>query len=454
MSFTVPLAMFGWIPAVFFLFTVLPPRRAVIAAFLLAWLFLPNHEYVISGIPNYDKRSATCAGVLLATILFDPDRFFAFRPHWADLPMLTWCLVPYASSVTNGLGAYDGVSASVNQIVQWGIPYYIGRLYFRDWEGLRELGIGILLGGLVYLPLCLYELKMSPQLHYMFYGFSRAWHNVRRGDGWRPMVFMRDGLALGMWMCMAALVATWLWRSGTLKKVWGLPAGWVALALVVTAVLCKSTGATVLLLLGLGTLYAAQRWRTKLVVVAVVLLPVAYMYTRSVGGWDGQILLDMAEKISEDRRGSLEFRFKNEDILVARALRQPVFGWGGWGRNRPPVEEVENTVTDGLWVIAIGINGLVGLTAITAVQLLPLLLFMRRCPPEYWRHPLAAVPAVLGVLLVMYCIDNLFNAMPNPVFLVIAGAVTGLAVMLPQRSGAVARAARGPQVAVARLRPG
>jgi hypothetical protein len=456
MSFTVPLALFGWIPAVFFLFTVLPPRRAVIAAFLLAWLFLPNHGYEIAGLPNYTKMSATCAGVLLATVLYDPDRYFAFRPHWGDLPMLAWCLVPFASSVTNGLGAYDGVSASVNQFVIWGIPYYIGRLYFHDWESLRELGIGVMLGGLIYVPLCLYELRMSPQLHNIVYGYGTAWHNVRRGDAWRPMVFLRDGLALGLWMCMAAMVATWLWRSGTIRKVWGLPAGWIALTLVVTAVLCRSAGATILLLLGLGVLLVAQRWRLKLVVVAVTLLPVAYMYARSVGGWDGQLLLDGAALLSEERQGSLKTRLDNEDILVAHALRQPVFGWGGWGRNRPALEETgdKKTITDGLWVIAIGVNGLVGLGAITAVQLLPLLLFMRRCPPAMWRRPAAAAPAALGMVLVMYCIDNLFNAMPNPMFMLLAGAVMGLAVSLPSRATVAARPAHAGRLAAVGLRPG
>jgi hypothetical protein len=430
MNIAVPAALFGWIPFILFLFSVLSARRAVIAAFIIAWLFLPNIEYVIGGLPNYSKVSATSAGVLLATLLFNPSQFLRYRPHWADLPMLVWCLVPFASSTANGLGAYDGVSAVVTRFVIWGIAYFIGRIYFTDWAALRELGIGIVLGGLVYMPLCLYEIRMSPQLHNMVYGYGMAWHNVRRGGGWRPTVFMKDGLMLGMWMSMTALVAVWLWRSGTIRRLWRVSFGWLALGLAVTAVLCKSTGATALLVFGLVVLFVAQRWRSRAVVLAVMALPVLYMYTRSVGGWDGQLLLDGAALISEERRGSMEFRFHHEDILVSHALRQSVFGWGGWGRNRPSGEDVERTVTDGMWVIAIGMNGLVGLVAITAAQLVPLLLFMWQCPPRQWRHPLAGVPAALGMMLVMHCIDNLFNAMINPIYMLSAGAVTGLAVAL------------------------
>ncbi|HEX8521013.1 MAG TPA: hypothetical protein VF669_02070, partial [Tepidisphaeraceae bacterium] len=63
MTFLVPLMLFGWIPAVTYLFMVLPPRRAVIAAFLVAWLFLPMAGYKVTALPDYTKMSATVFGV-------------------------------------------------------------------------------------------------------------------------------------------------------------------------------------------------------------------------------------------------------------------------------------------------------------------------------------------------------------------------------------------------------
>src|SRR5262245_50059510 len=108
MTVLVPIALFGWIPPIVVTFSSSPPRRAVTAAFITGWLFLPFAGYVIPGLPDYTKLSASSLGVLLATTLFCSDRLIALRPRWFDLPMATWCLCPIASSLSNGLGLYDG----------------------------------------------------------------------------------------------------------------------------------------------------------------------------------------------------------------------------------------------------------------------------------------------------------------------------------------------------------
>jgi hypothetical protein len=72
MGFLVPLTMFGWIPVVLLLFMLLPARRAVIAAFLIAWLFLPMMGYKVKSLPDYTKMTATVFGVLMAASIFSP----------------------------------------------------------------------------------------------------------------------------------------------------------------------------------------------------------------------------------------------------------------------------------------------------------------------------------------------------------------------------------------------
>ncbi len=119
-SILVPLVMFGWIPVVLILCALLPTRRAVIASFVIAWMFLPEYQYHIQGLPAYSKMSATCGGVLLAALFFDISKLLSFRPSWIDLPMVVWCLCPGASSLSNGLGLYDGVSAAFAQTVTVG----------------------------------------------------------------------------------------------------------------------------------------------------------------------------------------------------------------------------------------------------------------------------------------------------------------------------------------------
>jgi len=169
----VPIAIFGWPLVVLVLFTVLPPRPSVIVAMLGAWLFLPMAGYPLPGLPDITKMSITCVTVFLGTMFFDAGRFSRLRWSWVDLAIVAWVLVPLPSAVSSGYGAYEGFSGILNQIVSWGMPYLIGRLYFSDLDGLRELAMGIFVGGLVYVPFVLFEARMSPQLHTWIYGFHQ-----------------------------------------------------------------------------------------------------------------------------------------------------------------------------------------------------------------------------------------------------------------------------------------
>ena len=170
MTELMPIALYGWIVIVLMMFSILPSRRAVIASFLGAWLFLPEAQIPFPGLPDLTKVTATSFGVLLGALIFDSGRLMRFRPSWVDIPIVAWCLSPLAASITNGLGVYDGLSASLDQIAAWGVPYLMGRLYLTDLASLRDLAIGILIGGLIYVPLCLIEIRLSPQLHRWVYG--------------------------------------------------------------------------------------------------------------------------------------------------------------------------------------------------------------------------------------------------------------------------------------------
>ena len=75
---TTPIAMFGWPAVVMLLFVALPPRRAVIVAYLIGWLFLPVATYWFAGLPPYGKLAATSLSVLLAAVFFDAGRVLTF----------------------------------------------------------------------------------------------------------------------------------------------------------------------------------------------------------------------------------------------------------------------------------------------------------------------------------------------------------------------------------------
>lgn len=424
------------------LFATVQPRIAALTAFLGAWLFLPMAGYEFSGFPGYGKMEAASYGALLGVLLFDSARLGKLRPTWLDIPVIVWCLTPMASSLTNGLGAYDGASAVFGQTISWGVPYLMGRLYFSDLEGLRVLALGILIGGLIYVPLCLFEIRMSPRLHIWIYGFHQhVWGQSRSFGGWRPTVFMQHGLAVGMWMTTASLVGLWLWWTGAIRQVWSIPMGYIVTALIVTTVLCKSTGAIALLAVAVGALAVLKRFRCSAVIWCLALLPLIYMGTRAPGIWDGSHLLTLVERIVPDKEGSLRYRMEAEDLLASHALRQPLFGWGAHSRNRPGEmgEDVRNVATDGFWIITLGTRGVVGLIALTATMMLPVLLAFRRMRAEDWMHPPTAPLGILAIVLTVFMIDSLFNAMLNPIYVVTAGGMVSTLSVKVGRSVAVSR---------------
>lgn len=433
LTLMVPLMMFGWLPFVVWMFgRVRPYHRAVLCGFLLAWMFLPLYGYHLPALPTYDKISAASYGVLLGAAVHDPQVFRRFSLHICDLPVVLWCLASMCSSVTNNLGVYDGGSAMLAKIVAWGIPYYIGRIYFDNIAALRELCIGLFAGAVAYIPFCWIEFAISPRLHKIVYG----WHpgnfgQTKRSGGWRPMVFMKHGLMCGMWMASGAVAGLRLWRARSIpsRLPWaGISTGLVVAFLILTLILCKSFGALVLMILGAAMIPFVARFRMMLPIVVVCTVPSVYMLARGSGWWDAENLIAASLAISnEERSESLAFRVKNENVLIEKALLRPVFGWAGWKRSFIfNASGVAISVPDGLWIVAFGQNGLFGLSALTLTLLLPQILFLKTFPAGMWRETAVAAIAPLSVLLGLFMIDNLFNDMFNPAMLLSAGGITGL----------------------------
>ena len=300
MQILIPIALLSWIPVSLILFVLLPPRRAVVATIISAWLLLPPAAIPLSGLPDYDKMMAATVGIMLGTLIFQPNRLLGFRPQWFDLPMLCWCIAPFISSMQNGYGPYDGLSGLVGCIIRWGLPYFIGRLYLGDPEGLRELTIGIIFGGIAYIPAILLEVRLSPFLRSVVYGMHK-WEGTRFG-GYRPFVFLTTGLELGMWMTAVSLTAVWIWRCGALKRIGTLPFGtcYLPVILVVT-VLCRSSGALVLLSGGLLILWLCTRFNSKLFLYALLLIPPIYYGLRIPDLWSGDNLISFVEKLDATR---------------------------------------------------------------------------------------------------------------------------------------------------------
>ena len=416
--------MLVWIPAVAALFACLKARRAAAVSLVGAWLFLPLATYDIPLLPDYSKVTATNTALLVGLMMFAPSKLSRLRFRWIDWPVCGLCISPLFASLSNGLGAYDGVSGSAGAFIMWGMPWIVGRAVFGDARGLHELAKAMLAGAVVYVPLCLFEVRMSPQLHTWVYG----WHqhsfaqSIRMG-GWRPTVFMDHGLMVATWMATGTLIAMWFVHTRAARSVVGLPIRTATATLFATTILCKSMGAVVLLAGGLALLFL----RSRFLFMLSLLLPPLYVAARGSGAWDGSHLVIAASRLSQDRADSLNFRLYHETMLAEKARQRMWFGWGGWGRQRIQDEEGNDvSVTDGAWIIFFGSYGVLGVTALFAMMLLPIgAICCRYNVSEIFSEPFAGVVSLCAVA-VLHAADCLPNSMLNPVFTVAMGGLASI----------------------------
>jgi hypothetical protein len=434
----VDVVMAGWYPLCFMLFMLLPPARAVAVGLVTGFLLLPNVVYSLPGMPNYDKGLAIVLGVGLAAAICDHSRILAFRPRAIDVPMAILCLAPFLSAVVNGDGAYRGASNAFDFGVRWAIPWFLGRLYFADFEAQKYLLVAVIVGALIYVPFALWEIKMSPQLHREFYGVMlRSFKHARRAFGlWRPNVFVSHGLAYALFNALASLAAFWLWRTKTVRTVWGIPIGFVVVALVGITLLAQSSNAILLLGLGAGILLLGTRQRAAFPVLALVIVPPFYVGVRQGLRWDGEELVAVAESVFGHKRAiSLNVRIEAEKFLADKIVERPWFGYDDFKEftgNKGREVEDNPVLVDSRWILYLGLYGVFALIGLWGMQLLPPLLLCKRLAPEHWSHPALAAAAVLAVGSLLITLDGLLNAFEIQAFTAGAG---GVAQLLGTREG-------------------
>jgi hypothetical protein len=228
---------------------------------------------------------------------------------------------------------------------------------------------------------------------------------------------------------MAIISATVLYREA--RREGRAAFGWLAAAVWMTFVLylSKSLGAFVLaIVFSSCVLLFGRRVQVWLgVVVAVVVL--LYPMLRGAGWIPVDTAYDLAMMVDEDRAASLKFRLDNEDALLEKANLKPVAGWGSWGRNAlyDPVTGDMTSITDGIWLIYIGVYGWLGYIGRFGLLTVPILLFALRRKSFGPSYITPGLIMVLSALLV----DLLPNAgLVNYVWLM-AGAIAGIVVWRP-----------------------
>jgi hypothetical protein len=436
-SVFVPLMMFGWLPLTLLLYAMFSPRRAFLISAIGGWLFLPVASTPVPGFVDYSKDAIVSFAPLIGMLIFDADRIRGMKPSLVDVPMLTWCLCPMVTSIFNDLGPYDGLAGLLDRLAWYYLPYALGRAYFGSYAGLRELLQALFIGALAYAPLCVWEARMSPQLHLQIYGFfahEGGFAQVFRFGGWRPMVFMHHGLMLGLFMAMGTLAGVALWWSGHLKRCLWFPMPLLLIGLLLVNLYIKSAGAVALLGLGLLTLFSISRLRLNLGYLAVVLLPLGYASIRAPGLWDGGEAIELAANwVGEDRAESLAYRLEAEDLLAAKGMQQPIYGWGMHDRGRVAWAKGPDgrVVADGLWIQAFNVNGVIGLFGLLGLFLVPTLWAYRKLRPVDTQRSGRGVLVGAGLITSLYMIDNLLNAMIAPMYFTLLGGLAGYCLNNP-----------------------
>jgi hypothetical protein len=321
-------------------------------------------------------------------------------------------------------------------------------------EDLQSLFTILVVAGAAYSVLLLFEIRMSPQLHFWFYGYypSDFIQEVREGGAFRPMVFMGHGLIACFFAMTVAVAAAVLWRAKI--AVFRAPPALVTGYLSVVLVLCKSGAA---LVYG-AVLIPLVRWtkpRLQLkVAVLLVSLALVYPVMRIAEIFPTTVIENAAIDINDQRGFSLKFRFDQEERLLERAAQRFLFGWGRFGRNRIYVENWEGvggdaSVTDGRWIITLGQFGLVGFMAEFGLLGMAVFFAARALRSvESFRH--AVLLAGLSLLIAINIVELLPNSTLSPWTWLLVGTLLGSSEALLVRAR---KQKRSPDHAVLLAKP-
>jgi hypothetical protein len=225
---------------------------------------------------------------------------------------------------------------------------------------------------------------------------------------------------LGIFLAVSALASLAVLRIKNFNGVALYAFGF--LWLLGTLLLSKNLGASVIVFALIPAMILLKPRGQMTLAAVVAMIVITYPILRSSDIIPTEQLVNAAKNLSEERAGSLRYRFNNEDILLDKAFERPAFGWGGWGRSRVFDEKTNEAITvDGRWIIAIGQGGWTRYIAEFGFLTMPIiLLWLRRK-----RLEIGIATSCLAVILSANLIDLLPNASLTPVTWILAGALIG-----------------------------
>ncbi|SHH54368.1 hypothetical protein [Cognatishimia maritima] len=455
----------AWPLVMFVSFKRMPVGRALIWSFLGAYLLLPPlpTAFDFPLMPPLNKLTLPNLAALFMVIFVAREKVEFFpQSNWVKAVMLCFIFSPALTVLTNpepvlfaqgglrGLYAMDIVALVINQAIIL-IGFVLARQFLFKPEHLRDLLMALMIAGVVYSFPMLLEVRLSPQLNIWIYGyFQHVFEQMIRAGGYRAIVFLSHGIWAAFFIMTALSAAVILWRNAAGKR---RSAKFIAGVFLAGVLVLNKTLSPVLYAMVLIALVVFANWKIQArVALLLAVLTLAYPLAKLVDIVPEEQILAAATSVSAERANSLQFRFDNENLLFERAMEKPLFGWGSWGRNHlhDPIDGTIRTVTDGRWIIAVGVFGWIGFLAEFGLLAAPIFAFYRLAGSEQATRrrlnraqvetsiPLRKTSAErqvdqvisqlgggLSLLLALNLVDLLPNATLTPITWLIAGALLG-----------------------------
>jgi len=434
------------------IFSQMPPVRAALVVILGGTMFLPElAAFDPPLLPPMDKHTFVFAAAFVGMTLRAPKLIKAAKPgRGVDLWFLLFLIGAIGTARTNvdgfvyggglhwnevdhfptvvipPLRMYDAISVFVGDLTSFWLPFFMGRAVISDRDDLDLFLRALAFCGLVYVPFMCVEMVVSPQLHNWLYGYHPAsFAHAMRGSGFKPMVFLKGGLAVAMFQ-YAALVCAIICHRTKKMLPYKIKPGLAVWAIVLSLVFSRNVGVlfyvvgTLPIMMMLGS---ASQLRAALV---LVMMFISFPYTRATDIFPAEDLLATAQKYSHKRYESLKTRFDNEDVLLERAMLRPTFGWGYYGRNRIYDKRtgMDISITDGEWVTHLGSRGYIMEIGWAAVLVWPVLMAWKGIK-KVASKPEKLILGVLALGLAMFAVDMLPNSSFNRILYFFSGAVVG-----------------------------
>lgn len=396
-----------------------------------AYMFLPLKvvfEFPI--IPNIDKQNVAAYSALIGCFAIKklPFRILSGAPAakilvFVGLTVSSFTVFTNLDPVFTGVRVKPALSPKdvISMTIQMAFtltPFVLGAMLVKDLKDAIKVLKLIAIAGLIYSPLMILEVLLSPQLHTWIYGFfPHAFDQQIRFGGYRPVVFMGHGLLVANFSVVVLITITGLWKAN--QKIFILPNILYVIYALFLLVICKSVGAWLLGTLGFIILII---FSSRLVALAALSIAGAVFLYPILAIFDyipHDSLLDIAAFFGPEKVGSLAFRFGHEEVMLEHGQKKLMFGWGGWDRNR-----IDGVVTDGYWIIRFTQFGLLGYLVSFGLPMLAVKNGAKKVKLGRSRVEKKAA-AIFCVMIAMIMVDQIPNASQDSWVLFIYGAATG-----------------------------